>query len=248
MTQVECPFCSNPDFLAAATKGRATKAEVLLPFHARQEKFWRSHLREYNTTVTTDAEKRGEYVHTSFYGDDFESRWGDFTVEVIGIEAGKPIFPRDDDRVIPSPPTPFFFFAPSAFDALTPYRYHHFFIARITHGLSNIELIVHWWPTHGRLFEMRGKIASQEPNDDIEAFKTAFGFFQRETRGAEKKITDERLKRVLSKLGAEATQEGAAKALKVSGTALEKWRRRQGIESWRDVVNRYSVTQPKNLY
>ncbi len=249
MKEAECPYCGNPDFIENATKGRATKAKVRLPFHARQEKFWRSDLREYNTTVTTDAEKRGEYLHTSFYGDDFEPRWLDFTVDVIGIEAGEPIFPRDDDdRVIPSPPTPFFFFAASAFDALTPYRYQHFFIARITHKLSNVEMIVHWWPTHGRLFEMRGKIASQEPNDDIELFRSAFGFFQRETRGAEKKITDERVKRVLSKLGAEATQEGAAKALKVSGTALEKWRRRQGIESWRDVVNRYSVTQPKNLY
>ena len=101
MKEAECLYCGNPDFIENATRGRATKIEVRLPFYTRQEKFWRSELREYNKTVTTDVEKRGEYLHTSFYGDDFESRWGDFTVEVIGIEARKPIFPRDDDRVIP---------------------------------------------------------------------------------------------------------------------------------------------------
>jgi hypothetical protein len=78
-------------------------------------------------------------------------------------------------------------------------------------------------------------------NDSLGIIKTSCAFFQRETRGAEKKITDERLKRVLSKLGNSATQVSAAKELKVSETALEKWRRRQGIESWRDVVSRYSV-------
>ena len=235
MTQVECPFCSNPDFLAAATKGRATKAKVRLPFHARQEKFWRSDLREYNTTVTTGAEKRGEYLHTSFYGDDFEPRWRDFTVDVIGIEAGEPIFPRDDDRVIPSPPTPFFFFAPSAFDALTSYRYQHFFVARITHKLSNVEMIVHWWPTHGRLFEMRGKIASQEPNDDIELFRSAFGFFQRETRGATK-IDAAKVTQAIRSQGQRATQKKVAQAVGAADRTLRDWLVRNG-KTWKELKN-----------
>ncbi len=241
MTQVECPFCSNPDFLAAATKGHATKAEVLLPFHVRQEKFWRSDLREYNTTVTTNAEKRGEYLHTPFYGDDFEPRWRDFTVDVIGIEAGEPIFPRDDDRVIPSPPPPFFFFAASAFDALTPYRYQHFFIARITHGLSNIELIVHWWPTHGRRFKMLSSLIPEETNDDINVITEAMEFFRVETRGAPQ-ITKARLSQAIHTLGPTANQTEIARELGVTDRALRAWANKNlGLRNWRDVVEQLQV-------
>ncbi len=239
MTQVECPFCSNPDFLAAATKGRATKIEVLLPFHVRQEKFWRADLREYNTTVTADAEKRGEYLHTPFYGDDFEPRWRDFTVDVIGVEANEVIFPRDSDIVIPSPPTPFFFFAPSAFDALTPYRYQHFFIARITHNLSNIELIVHWWPTHGRRFKMLSSLIPEETNDDINVITEAMEFFRVETRG-EPKLTESDVVKAIQKLGDEATQVSVASELGVTARTVQRWAARNGLLTWEEVKERYS--------
>ncbi len=239
MTQVECPFCSNPNFLAAATKGRATKAKVRLPFHARQEKFWRADLREYNTTVTTGAEKRGEYLHTPFYGDDFEPRWRDFTVDVIGVEANEVIFPRDSDRVIPSPPTPFFFFAPSAFDALTPYRYQHFFIARITHNLSNIELIVHWWPTHGRRFKMLSSLIPEETNDDINVITEAMEFFRVETRG-EPKLTESDVVKAIQKLGDEATQVSVASELGVTARTVQRWAARNGLLTWEEVKERYS--------
>jgi hypothetical protein len=74
----------------------------------------------------------------------------------------------------------------------------------------------------------------------VEGAQIALEFFQPETRGAVKTITDERLKDVLSDLGKGATQVAAAAALKVSQTALEKWRRRQGFKTWREVVNRYA--------
>jgi hypothetical protein len=239
MPQVECPFCSNPNFLAAATKGRATKIEVLLPFHARQEKFWRSELREYNKTVTTDVEKRGEYLHTSFYGDDFEPRWRDFTVDVIGIEAGKPIFPRDDDRVIPSPPTPFFFFASVADTNVAPFRYQHFFVARITHKLSNVEMIVHWWPTHGRRFKMLSSLIPEETNDDINVITEAMEFFRVETRG-EPKLTESDVVKAIQKLGDEATQVSVASELGVTARTVQRWAARNGLLTWEEVKERYS--------
>jgi hypothetical protein len=238
MPQDACPFCENPNFLADAGRGRATKIEIRLPYYTRQEKFWRSDLREYNATVTTNVEKRGEYLHTSFFGDDFEPRWRDFTVEVIGVEADEVIFPLDDDGVIPGPPTPFFFFASVAPDALTTFRYQHFFIARITHSLSNVELIAHWWPSHGRLFTMGGKLSAEYPNDDIERFRSAFDFFHRETRGSAK-VTDADIKKVVTLLGPKATQKSAAKALNVSESTLEKWRQRRGVSTWREVLEGY---------
>jgi hypothetical protein len=105
---------------------------------------------------------------------------------------------------------------------------------RIAHT-SGLLLFVHWWPSHG----FKTEITNLEP-EGFALVNKILKLFKLETRGAEKKITDERLKGVLSKLGNTATQVATAKALKVSETALEKWRRRQGIESWRDVVNQYS--------
>ena len=239
MPQDACPFCENPNFLADAGRGRATKIEIRLPYYTRQEKFWRSDLREYNATVTTGVEKRGEYLHTSFYGDDFEPRWRDFTVEVLGVEADQVIFPRDDDRVISGPPTPFFFFTSVASDALTTVRYQHFFIARITHSLSSVELIVHWWPTHGRRFKMLGSLIPEEANDDISVITEAMEFFRVETRG-DPKLTEGDVVKAIQKLGDEATQVSVAKALGVTARTVQRWAARNGLQTWDEVKERYS--------
>jgi hypothetical protein len=242
MTQVECPFCSNPNFLAAATKGRATKIEVLLPFHARQEKFWPAATREYNARVKTDVEKRGEYLHTSFYGEDFEERWRDFTVEVFGIEsAGEIIYPRKSERAWDSPPPPFLFVESVIQGPNQDPLIRQFFACRITHKQTTTVLIAHWWPSHGRLFTMGGKLSAEYPNDAIELFRSAFDFFHRETRGSAK-VTDTEIKKVVALLGAKATQRNAAKVLNVSESTLEKWRQRRGISTWKEVVKSYSLS------
>ncbi len=239
MKEAECPYCVKPNFIENATRGRATKIEVRLPFYTRQEKFWRSDLREYNATFATNVEKRREYLHTSFYGEDFEPRWRDFTVEVIGVEADEVIFPRDDDRVIPGPPTPFFFFASVAPDAVTPFRYQHFFIARITHRLSSVELIVHWWPTHGRRFKMLGSLIPEEANDDISVITEAMEFFRVETRG-DPKLTEGDVVKAIQKLGDEATQVSVAKELGVTARTVQRWAARNGLQTWDEVKERYS--------
>ncbi len=245
MTQVECPFCKNPNFIADAGKGRAKKISVLWPRWHLQGRFWREKLRkltdDYRRAASIVAEQRGESLRIVLEGEDFEERWRDFTVEVFGVEAAKPIFPRDSDRVIPGPPSPFFFFGSVADTNVAPFRYQHFFVARITHKLSNVEMIVHWWPTHGRLFTMGGKLSAEYPNDDIELFRSAFDFFHRETRGSAK-VTDTEIKKVVALLGAKATQRNAAKVLNVSESTLEKWRQRQGISTWKEVVKSYSLS------
>ncbi len=243
MTQVECPFCSNPDFLAAATRGRATKIEVRLPFYTRQEKFWRSELREYNKTVTTDVEKRGEYLHTSFYGDDFEERWRDFTVEVFGIEsAGEIIYPRKSEMAWDSPPTPFLFVESVIQGPNQDPLIRQFFACRITHKQTTAVLIAHWWPSHGRRLEIYSELDVMTPGSSIDAATAGLEFFKRETRGAPK-ITERGLVKAIQTLGKDATLTSVAKELDVTRQALQFWARRGGMESWEKVKKRYSTAQ-----
>ncbi len=241
MTHVECPFCSNPNFLAAATKGRATKIEVLLPFHVRQEKFWPAATREYNARVKTDVEKRGEYLHTSFYGEDFEERWRDFTVEVFGIEsAGEIIYPRKSERAWDSPPTPFLFVESVFQGPNQDPLIRQFFACRITRKQTTAVLIAHWWPTHGRRLEIYSELDVMTPGSSIDAATAGLEFFKREARGAPK-ISEQAIKATIQKLGQRATQKAVAREIGVTEQGLDKWRSRRGMSSWQEVVSRYAA-------
>ena len=239
----QCPYCADPDFLASFTEGGAKKIRVLLPAYMRQNRFWKKgRLRRPDYTAHAEGEQRGDRLRVVFDEENFDQRWRDFTVEVFGIEStSELILPRTEERVYHSPPPPFFYAISVPQGENQPFKYQQFFICRITHKKSDVSILVHWWADHGRVMRIDSSLSWDATNDSLGIIKTGCEFFQRETRGAEKKITDERLKRVLSKLGNSATQVSAAKELKVSETALEKWRRRQGIESWRDVVSRYSA-------
>jgi hypothetical protein len=241
MNYETCPFCADSDFLASFTKGEAEKTKVEIPAYARQDKFWKRGKLKPNQKIQVPAELRGDRLRIVFDKKNFDDRWQDFKVEVFGIRStGEMYLPKQFDRVYYNPPPPFFFASSISQGEDQPLVYRQFFACRITHKSDDVSIIVHWWANHGRKFDMCGSLAPESVSDKLEVTKNALSFFQRETRGAEKKITDARLKSVISKLGTSATQVAAAKALKVSETALEKWRRRQEIESWRDVVNRYS--------
>jgi len=186
------------------------------------------------------AEQRGESLRIVLEGDDFKKHWRDFVVEVFGIESvGEIIYPRKFERVWDNPPQPFLFVESTYQGPNQAALTRQFFACRITHKHKLAELIVHWWPTHGRLFEMRGPLVTQEPNSDIEAFKTAFDFFQRETRG-NPKISEQAIKKTIQKLGQRATQRAVAREIGVTEQGLDKWRSRRGMSSWEEVVNRYA--------
>ncbi len=232
----ECPFCADPNLFESFTKGSAQKIKVALPFNVKQHNLWPEAVRKYGNRVKADAEQTGKYIRVPFYGKDFKPRWRDYVVEVFGIEtAGEINYPRKFEHVWDSPPGPFFFIESPPQDHSAQILIRNFIACRVTHK-NGLELFLHWWPSHG----LKTISSGLKSVNDFDAFSQIMKLFRPETRGAEKKITDARLKTVLSDLGAEATQTSAARALKVSETALEKWRRRQGIKTWREVVNRFS--------
>ena len=246
MTQTPCPYCSNPNYLEAFTKGRVKEIDVQLPIWARQGKFWRQDRpKGIDRPVTAPAKKSGNLLLMLLEGDLFEERWRDFTVEVFGYDSSdsQPPGRGDDEPVYHGPPGPFLFFAyaaeiPGEYDRGT--RFRMFDACRITNRNSDITLFAHWHPSHGRLIKIEGVLNREDPNADIEAFKTAFDFFQRETRGAPK-ITENDLVKAMQTLGEDATLTSVAKELEVTRQALQFWARRGGMESWEKVKERYST-------
>ncbi len=234
----DCPYCARTGYLDTFTKGESETVKVRLPYHVRQSRFFNPTYRDFNKPVKADAERRGRKLLMPFYGKDLAPAWRDFKAEVFGLESGDaPIYPHDGERrAVDMPQAPFLFAGTD--DAVGGFL--QFFAVRLTHKRSPLALVAHWWPTHGRLVELRGPLSEDDPNADVELARKLFSFFRREARGAEPKITQDRLVKVLAKLGPKATQTGAAKTLCVSDTALEKWRRKQGINTWREVVERYA--------
>jgi hypothetical protein len=239
----QCPYCADPDFLAPFTEGKAKKVMIPLPLQRRQEKFWHPSVssKGAESQAHIEAEKRDQFLRIVFDQENFKERWADFKIEDFGIESvGAPFLPRDEERVSIYPPGPFFF-AYSSFPRLgrgdETAHYGQFFACRITHKDSDLSIIVHWWPTHGRLIDIHGSLSPFPVNGDLEVIKTALDFFSRETRG-NPKLSEEIISDVLRRLR-EPTQRAAAEELQVTEQALEKWRARQGMATWREVINRY---------
>jgi hypothetical protein len=111
---------------------------------------------------------------------------------------------------------------------------------RITHDQSEIEIHAHWWPTHDTIMQVIGFKANDLKNTDAKIVKDAMVFFEVEARGSAR-ITEARVKEAVAALGGAPTQVATAKSLRVSERALEKWRQRQGIDSWKEVVESFSA-------
>ncbi len=243
MTNQECPFCSNLNYLEDFTKGRAKKIMTPFPSWRRHYKFWEQEIQKrLEDEATVETEQRGKFLRTAFDEGNFEERWQGFKVEVFGIESeGEPFLPRNSERVSIDPPGPFFFSSTSLPKLKegdeTPY-YKQFFICRITHKSNDILLVAHWWPTHGRVINLQSPLSPFPVNSDLNVIKDALDFFQAETRGAPAKLNLELVSDVVRRLGTNVTQKAAADELQVTEHGLEKWRARQGMVTWKEVVSR----------
>jgi hypothetical protein len=244
MTEPTCPYCSNPNYLAGFTKGRAKKVQVAIPSRRRQERFWADDIpKGQHYFVHVETEQRGEYLRIILEAENFTQRWHDFTVEVFGVESvDEPILARDSERVIADPPAPFFFLTATFRGDGKGFNYQQFFICRVTHKLSNVELIVHWWPTHGRLFNMQGSLSPEETNEDLAVAAEVMEFFRVEARG-EPKVTEEGVARAIQSLEDNATQASVAGELGVTARTLRRWADRNGFQDWEDVKQRYQFPE-----
>jgi hypothetical protein len=115
-------------------------------------------------------------------------------------------------------------------------------VCRISHIENDISVILHWWPTHGRVLEIRGSLSPEEINANIDVAKEALDFFRTETRG-DPKITNAQVAKTIKKLGTDATLTSVAKEMSVTRQALQFWARRGGMKSWEQVKERYGATE-----
>jgi hypothetical protein len=243
MNYDNCPFCTDSNFLASFTKGDAEMVKVLIPAYMRQDKFWKKgKFKRADYTVNVEAERRGNRLRIIFDKENLDYRWRDFTIEVLGIQSvGGFILPRDDARVVYSPPPPFFFVSTAFQGEGQPFAYQQFFVCRITHKNSDASIIVHWWTNHDRVMRVDSSLSLDSANDSLSIIKTACDLFQRETRG-NPKISEVELIKAIQKHGKRATQANVAKELGVGDRTLRDWTVRMGM-SWERVKGRYQKTE-----
>lgn len=238
MPMTQCPFCSDPNYLAAFTKGKSKKVQVPLPLWHRQEKFWSSDMQKSpNYLVTLETEKRGDLLRTVLKEEDFRDPWRDFIVEVFGVESiGEPLLPTNNNSTITGPPAPFFFLSTVFQGESLPFLYRQFFACRITHKGRDISLVVHWWVSHGRLMHIHGPLSLGDAKRNLKMIKESLDFFQPEARG-NPKLGLENVLDAYRRAGYKATQKAVAKELQVTEQALERWRKRFNLSTWREVTD-----------
>lgn len=237
-----CPYCADPALLDAP-KGKPTEETHPVPHGGGR--FWGkagspSILHAHNYGARWVAPVPSKY---------FAPPFSDFSARVVGVEAG--FFIPDPGR----PPAPFGnhllmllrdrrpLVPPPGKSSNPQAAYIIFSACVIEHEGGGVEVRAHWWPSHGWIINQRVTLSASDPterNAQLEHAYKALDFFLLETRGAPK-ITEAALAQALAELGPDATQIATANHLGVSESALEKWRQRQGVKTWQEVVNKFSM-------
>lgn len=230
-----CPYCADPTLLDPP-KGK--RGEETYPVPNSGGRFWRksgppSILHAYSYGKRWVAEVPPGYFGKSFEG--FKAR--SVGVEIGFFVLGQPPAPFSNHilthlrKRLPLVPSP-------ARGSLPTVAYVLFSGVVIEHEGEGVEVRAHWWPSHGWIINQRVTLTASDPaerNAQLEHAYTALDFFLLETRGAPK-ITTAQVKEALSELGGAATQRDVAAKLGVTEQGLDKWRGKQGYDSWHELV------------
>jgi hypothetical protein len=235
-----CPYCAEPALLDAP---REKPTEETYPVPNSGGRFWRKG----GPPSVLHAFSYGKRWVADVPTEHFARFFVDFSVRIVGVEAS---------FFLPSPgnpPAPFSnhiltllrsrrpLVPPPAKSSNPHAAYILFSGCVIEHEGGGVEVRAHWWPSHGWIIDQRVRLTASDPaerNAQLEHAYTALDFFLLETRGAPK-ITETALATALAELGPDATQVATANSMGVSESALEKWRQRQGIKTWQEVVEKF---------
>lgn len=234
-TKLKCPYCLDPNIFEKAFAARSEGSENA--YIRRVRKIWRSKSDNDGEVVTLKekAVTRGAYKIITITGDDLIDQWSDFRIEILGVKFSK-------EPPLP-PPDQFFGESKESYYSHTTQRHLWWLynILRITHSNSDVAIDVHWWPEHGRIVTIQDLPPAGPTNTELEIINEAVKLFRVETRGrGGVKITEERMKELLADAVPSISQKDVAMMLGVTEQGLGKWRSRQGMSSWREVVSKYS--------
>lgn len=254
MAKIKCKFCADPDFFEGILT--PTPTDRLISLHGAIRRYgnhWpkvrkpktikppkgATNFMSFPTdprqavTLKSPEIKRGKYHIRTVIDADMTPAYAGFKIEIIGIES----------KTKPPMPSGAFFSITHKGEGKDA-EYVSYNAARITHRDSNIVIESHWTPEHGRIVTLRGFESVSTNPQELSIINTALKFYRREPRGGAK-ITEDMFRVTLAKTGKDAKQKEVANALGVSERGLEKWRTRQGIISWQELVERYNHPEHK---
>lgn len=225
----KCPFCSDYDHFDAALKSRIT-AERIVSVEIRQDvrhlpPRWRKESRYLSAVAET--QERGKYWYVALslpfreeVAKENRGRSPSFMVEILGLKYRKKP---------PTPPPPFFhvdqFIQPNR-----PIHYVSYQACLISCTTSPLEVMIHWWPDHGRKVTINDFPLDKATSTDFERLKEALNLFRySETRGKKESITERAVKaaiRNLEQQDAPLTRKTLALNLNCNYDTLQKWLKR----------------------
>ena len=242
MKEAECPFCASKGFSSAVfnkSVGREVRTGAYLcadgklretqlhlePVDADEVERWRRNRIKPMSLVPVYEIARGKYKLIELSGQQLIQPLEKFKLQLIGVDLVEK----------PPVPPPFSFFTVMPLDWIDnkPTRWRIYYACRITREASSVEVLAHWWPSHGLLTSIQGFYPAPNSNEGLDKVMNALEFFQVETRGAPK-IVEADLIKALKKQGQNATQKSIAKALQTSDRTLRDWLSRKG-KSWQEI-------------
>jgi DNA-binding transcriptional regulator YiaG len=228
-----CPYCSDPKLYQRelTEKGRLSHTGGVAPVG----KFWAKDDESGNRLlgmVKAPSYDHGDYFRITFGGKQFIPRFKDFGLEIISFESKYSPFYSASNALL--------FMLSAAPPDIARNNKFSFNVARVTHKKSPVVVDAHTWFSHGTVLIVH-HVPQKLTSADVTAMQEALEFFKPETRGTPK-LTTAAISEAIKQIAADSkpTQAAAAKALEVSESALEKWRRRNGFETWGGVVETLS--------
>ncbi len=240
-----CPYCEKPAKMFAALPESAQKKGVIQHGGIRTSgRLWSRDVGDY---LSLEAYKDATRFVAEISPDNFTEGYKNFRLRIIGVDIGFFVYH-------PDPPMPFTGHvlsmrkrSPTVLPPIPSTNgrgaYTLFSGSVLEHVAGRTRMEAHWWPSHSWIINQRVSLTAskaEERNAELEISQMALNLFVMETRGAEQKITDVGLRAAIASLGEKVTQKAVAEELGVSESALEQWRRRNGISTWREVVGFYA--------
>ncbi len=256
MAKIKCEFCAVPDFFEKILSPTQADIPSYNPAMRRHGIHWPKVRRPktiklpknvihdgFGSRFGIDPSKvvrlkspgirRGKFHIRTVTDADMTPAYDGFKIEIIGIES----------KTRPPMPSGAFFSVTTTGEGKDA-SYVSYNAARITHRDSNIVIESHWTPEHGRIVTLRGFESVSTNPQELSIINTALKFYRREPRGGAK-ITEDMFRVALAKSGKDAKQKEVATALRITERGLEKWRTRQGINSWKELIERYNHPEHK---
>jgi hypothetical protein len=229
-----CPYCATEDLITEVL-GLPETGETPAPYVRIGNYLRETPQLGKPSTVFGKGSTRGEWWVIEYSDKALAERLKGFKVQLIGKAFEWPIV---------WPPGPFFQLTTEKNADGSGWLNGLYFAYRMTHKQAKgLAIDVHYWPTHGRRFEVRGISDEGLTPAEMRVVNNGLKLLRKESRGVKPPFDKIDVIKAIQKHGQDATQRAVAKALHVTPRSLQRWTERQGLSSWTEVRDRYLQTE-----